>query len=72
MHVFILLIERTPISAIKTKFAQLTRKAIAENRNQEDFRMQVQKQLAQFITTQSSTKAEAIAAVTAAKTVRYV
>ena len=33
-------------NAINTKFAQLTQKAIAENQNQEYFRIQVQKQLA--------------------------
>ena len=39
-------LERTPISSIRTKFARLTRKAIAENKNEEDFRMKVRRQLA--------------------------
>ena len=39
-------LERHAISKIKAKFAKLTRRAIADNKNQEGLRMKVQKQLA--------------------------
>ena len=63
---------KTHISAIKTKFAQLSCKVIAENQEEADFRMQVLKQLARSIIPQSSNEAEVIAARTAEKRVRYV
>ena len=63
---------KTHISAIKTKFAQLPCKVIAEKQEEADFRMQVLKQLARSIIPQSSNEAEVIAARTSEKRVRYV